>query len=424
MGNWAVMICCGLALCGGMQCAFAPPADDNNDQGAIYNNTTDPTNQRAAYIGSDACRACHPDIAAQHDVHGHAYQLNRIEDGPPTYPAEGTRAGVPNPPEGFDWTDISYVVGGYTRRALFIDRDGFLLTTGVLGIPTQWNLSFPAIGSMPGFVPYETADTSPKPYGFSCFVCHTTEPRPPDEDFPRFEENRPGFLGTWAEAGVQCEACHGPGSNHIPNPSARDIFVGVDASNCGVCHTRGNDAGVIPARDGFILNYEQWPELLASGGHTGFDCTICHDPHVSANYDRGNAIRNDCRVCHTNVNMALHEGKTFIRGDYREPLSCESCHMPFATRSAANAGADVVGQLGRMGDTRTHIFRINPSPSNFQAMFREDGSTVAKDQFQRAAVTLDFVCFRCHNGIGNAREISTLAGASGVATGMHSIVVP
>ena len=46
--------------------------------------------------------------------------------------------------------------------------------------------------------------------------------------------------------------------------------------------------------------------------------------------------------------------------------------MPFATKSAAAATTAVVGAFGRMGDTRTHIFRINttgefrrqPTPCN------------------------------------------------------------
>jgi hypothetical protein len=98
--------------------------------------------------------------------------------------------------------------------------------------------------------------------------------------------------------------------------------------------------------------------------------------------------------------------------------------MPLATKSAAEAGADVVGNVGRMGDTRTHIFRINTSASNYRAFFSGDGLSVVKDEQGRAAVTLDFVCFRCHNGIGNAESISTLDFAAGVASNMHAIVQP
>jgi hypothetical protein len=393
-------------------------------QPQAYNNTTDPTNRSAAYIGADACGACHSETGDQHAVHGHSHKLKPIQGEPPTYPEEGTRAGVPDPPEGFAWADVAYVIGGYTRKARFVDNDGFILTTGLEGVATQWNLAFPANGTEPGFVPYEPTAEAPKPYDHSCFVCHTTGARPRDEDFPEFQDNRPGLIGTWREPGVQCEACHGPGSNHVPNTARRDMFVDLSASACGKCHTRGGDPQTIESAGGYIKHHEQWPELLASGGHAEFGCAVCHDPHVSANYDRANAIRSECTTCHPGQNMAIHEGKMFVRGDYRETLSCESCHMPFVTKSAASAGPGVVGNVGRMGDTRTHIFRIETTGANFQDFFTADGSAVVKDNQRRAAVTLDFVCFRCHNDIGNAASFSSLENAANVAEGMHELQLP
>ncbi len=396
----------------------APPLPPDEDE-QVYNNTTDSTNKSATYIGADACRACHSEINEQHRVHGHGHKLTRVQGEPPVFPAEGTRAGVPNPPEGFDWADVAYVIGGYTRKARFIDHDGYILTTGVTGLPVQWNLSFPANGTVPGFVNYEPDAETPKPYAYSCFVCHTTGALPQDEDFPEFQENRPGFIGTWEEPGIQCEACHGPGSNHIPNPAARDIFVDSSSSACGKCHTRGDDPNVIIAKGGYIQHHEQWPELLASGGHAGFDCITCHDPHRSTNYDLSNAIRNQCTDCHTDVNLALHEGKTFTRGDYSEEITCVSCHMPYATKSGASASAAVVGESGRMGDTKTHIFRIDPTATSYTQFFTEDGGAVRKDADGHAGVSLDFVCLRCHNGIGNAAAFTNLAILSDVAGGMH-----
>lgn len=413
-----------LAVSGGCVGVVPPPDNGGNGNPPLFNNTTDPTNKGATHVGADACGACHTSINERHRLHGHSHKLKRVQGGPPDYPAEGNRAGVPDPPEGFGWNDISYVIGGYTRNALFLDSDGFILTTGVDSVATQWNVPFPANGTVQGFVNYEPAAEAPKPYDFSCFQCHTTGPLPQDEDFPESQENRPGFIGTWEDAGVQCEACHGPGSNHLPDPAARDIYVGNSADNCGKCHTRGEDPNIIIARDGYIENYSQWPELLASGAHADFACITCHDPHSGTNYDRENAIRNECTACHTDHNMAIHEGFTFVRGDYEEELTCVSCHMPYATRGATSASADVVGEIGRMGDTKTHIFRINPAPTDFHAFFSGNGLTVVKDDQGRAAVTLDFVCFRCHNGVGNAEAIDSLELASGVASEMHSIVLP
>jgi hypothetical protein len=269
-------------------------------------------------------------------------------------------------------------------------------------------------------VAYDPSAEAPKPYDFSCFQCHTTGPQPKDEDFPEFQENRPGFIGTWEEAGVQCEACHGPGSNHIPRPSARDIFVDLNASACGQCHTRGPDPNIIVASGGYINHHEQWPELLASGAHASFRCVNCHEPHRSTNYDRPNAIRTECTGCHVTQSMAIHEGKIFVRDDYTEALSCVSCHMPYVTKSATSAGADVVGSSGRMGDTKTHIFRISTQADDYTKLFTEDGKAVARDSQGQAAVTVDFVCLRCHNGIGSAFEL-TVESAASIANDMHGI---
>ena len=65
-----------------------------------------------------------------------------MEGGPPEFPAEGDRAGVPNPPDGIDWEEVSYVIAGYTKKARFIDLDGFIYITGTNGLATQWNWIF------------------------------------------------------------------------------------------------------------------------------------------------------------------------------------------------------------------------------------------------------------------------------------------
>lgn len=388
----------------------------------VYNNSTDKTNKNSTYIGSAACGGCHTDYGALHALHAHAHALNRVQGQPPTYPDEAAQAGVPDPPAGFAWTDIAYVIGGYEKSALFVNLDGFILTTGVDLTDTRWNLDHPANGTMAGFVPYEPGLVSPKPYEFSEFRHRTTGAMAQDAAFPQFQDNRPGIAGTWMEPGVQCEACHGPGSKHVSATFLRQQFVDPTGEmTCYACHSRpfGSTDGVIAAKDGYLQPQTEYPSLLSSGGHAAFQCTYCHNPHVSVNYDRPNAIRNECPACHTNMNMALHEGKVLTRGNYTEVLKCQSCHMPFATRSGSTASAAVVGALGRMGDSRSHIFRINTEPVNFEAMFTADGSEVIKDDQGRAAVTVDFVCLRCHNGIG-AFSLSVNSAAD-IALFMHGV---
>jgi len=389
----------------------------------VFNNTTDRTNDSANYIGSATCKACHtevtPDIVDQHILSGRSYKLNRIQGAPPVYPAEATRAGVPNPPDGKSWFDVSWVIGGYIRKGRFINLDGFTMTDGVDGVNTQWNLSFPANGTQPGWTSYHGSQVDPKEYGFSCFVCHTTGPQSLEDNGGLHQDNKTGHTGTWAEAGIQCEACHGPGSKHLPNPAARNIFVDINGERCKECHDRpfNNGGSVIQASGGYIRHHEQYAELMASGAHANFSCLNCHNPHAGPNYDRANALVKECTDCHVDKTLKFHTGKVYVRGDYTEALSCRSCHMPFATKSATAA---VVGDsAGRVGDMKTHIFRINTAAVDYNTMFTVDGGEVAKDASGRAAVTLDYICLRCHNTEGGFPFLLTLNSASAIASGYH-----
>lgn len=386
----------------------------------FFHNTTDPTNDGAQYIGSAACSACHSDVAAQTRIHGHSHALNAVQGRAPEYAPEATRANVPQPPAGSTWNDISYVISGYLHNALFVDQAGYVKTTGVDGVDSSWQLDFPANGTAAGFTAYLPDQATPKPYDYTnCFRCHTTGPQPQDPAAPRSQDGRIGILGTWAEANVQCEACHGPGSFHAPQPQRRNIFVDSSAAFCGRCHTGGTDPNGITATAGFLDGNGQYPQLLASGGHSKFACTVCHNPHASITYERPAGLRNNCTTCHTDVNLAFHDGAVFEFGDYVEEVTCASCHMPLAGRSSSSASAAIVGDEARIGDVRAHIFRINATDTTANAFLPRGGSTVVVDATGQAAVTVDFVCLRCHHDGSNVFSL-TFNGAARIAHEMHA----
>jgi len=229
------------------------------------------------------------------------------------------------------------------------------------------------------------------------------------------------------DSGVQCEACHGPAGDHFRTVEREvvvdrtRVFVDPDGrASCYQCHSRpaGDETGLIEARDGFVLPRQQVNELLASGGHAAFSCTICHDPHRSISQDGG--IRNACTACHAEMSMAGHGGAVFSRGEFSEAVTCESCHMPLAALNAASAGEEEVGPVARVGDLRTHIFRINVDAVDYRAFFTDDLASVRRDDQRRAAATVDFVCLRCHNGLGNVFEL-TLERAAEIAGQVHRL---
>ncbi|MBN1566490.1 MAG: cytochrome C554 [Acidobacteria bacterium] len=69
----------------------------------------------------------------------------------------------------------------------------------------------------------------------ACVKCHVTG-----------YEKDGGFIDhelTPEMAGVQCEACHGPGSAHMADPTAKTIVKESGAALCRQCHTEGQDPG-------------------------------------------------------------------------------------------------------------------------------------------------------------------------------------
>lgn len=416
--SFSILFASLLSLTG---CPPAPP-----DNTGIYNNTTDLSNASANYVGSAACSDCHPSYADLTATHGHTHALKPITGQPPQYPDVAPRVGVPSPPPGFNWSDISYVIGGYLFSAHFVNQLGYVLTTGETGVDTEWILPFTPTGATAEFIAFRPDRQAPLPFSFDWVSRVTTGAEPPAEPPPPNQGDRPGIAGIWFEAGVRCEACHGPGGNHVPNPQARDLFVDPDSSEtCGRCHTWGDDPAVIRAEDGFLHSLTEYAQLQASGGHSNFSCGFCHDPHISTVYEPERAIRNDCRACHGDMNMARHQGVVFARASgYQETMTCESCHMPFAVLNGRPAGQDVAGTLGRMADGRAHIFRISTEDEDFTGIFSADGQRLVTDAQGRAALTVDFVCLRCHTTgatLDNTAFPLSINLAADIAAQLHSL---
>jgi hypothetical protein len=335
----------------------------------------------AVYVGSEACGECHQDLYATFMRSGHPYKLNRVVDGqPPTYPFSE----VPNPPEGYTWDDIFYVIGGFGWKARFINNEGYIIT-GDADAKTQYNLANDVLDRAPHWVAYN-AGVENKPY--NCGTCHTTGYVPIGN-----QHGLPGLIGTWAEDGIGCEACHGPGSNHVNDPYLVKATIVRDSELCGQCHIR-DDVTVIDAKNGFIEHHEQYEEMFQSKKRV-MRCIDCHNPHATVKYaEAGEAVRSACENCH-------FQQETYQRMTDRKHAECIDCHMPRVTRTA-------VADLERFtGDIRTHLMAINPHATS---QFGEDGKTSSP------YLALDYVCGSCHNDttrIGSLSEEEMMATAVG-----------
>ncbi|RME70235.1 MAG: hypothetical protein D6784_17025 [Chloroflexi bacterium] len=317
------------------------------------------------YVGSEACQECHEDIYKSFMKTGHPYKLNKVVDGkPPKYPFSE----VPNPPEGYTWDDISYVIGGYGWKARFIDKQGFIIT-GDADAKTQYNLYNEELDMGDNWVPYHAGEEKP----YNCGSCHTT-----GYSTQGNQDGLPGLIGTWALPGIQCEECHGPASRHVNDPEREPMQIIRDGEFCGRCHSRG-EVTEIDASGGFIKHHEQYEELFESKKRV-MDCVDCHDPHQTVKYSKKLGIKTACENCH--IEQADYQKITD-----RKHAECIDCHMPRVTKSA-------LGDPERYtGDIRTHLMAIKPT----SLVTFEADQTVAKPY-----LSLDFACKSCHHEGGKA----------------------
>ena len=309
----------------------------------------------ADYVGSGSCFECHQDIYNYWQSSGHPWKLRKVE--------KARYAMLPLPP-GYSWDDISYVIGGANWKARYIDLNGYIITTAKDGseAKTQYNLEN---GSWSFYHKGEK-----KPY--KCGPCHMTAYSPEGN-----QDGLEGMIGTWAEDGIGCEECHGPGSDHIADPSG-GVSIDRSAEACGKCHQRGGIGPEPPAKGGFIRHHEQINELKA-GVHKDLTCVECHNPHK-----RAILVEAKCADCHEDI--ADSYAKT-LHG--RTEVDCIECHMPKASKSA-------IAVASYTGDVRTHIFKINTEAD--ADMFTTVEEKGKKSTFAKGFVTVEYTCLSCHAG--------------------------
>jgi hypothetical protein len=229
------------------------------------------------------------------------------------------------------------------------------------------------------------ADADPTEVGSAaCSACHA-------DISATLEDSAHGF--------IECEACHGPGSNHVQAPSSTTIFIDRSSALCGQCHSRGDSQHRVEAEGGLIKSNQQYDELLA-GGKSSFKCVRCHDPHVSLQADPGKALANGCSSCHLETISQFHVA---------EGVGCIDCHMPYAVRTEAarNTGDNL------KGDGRAHIFTISATARPYEMFYQQDGKT-----FTSGFLPLNFACLGCHDGsYGKQHDFSWALQA---ATLMHA----
>jgi len=189
-----------------------------------------------------------------------------------------------------------------------------------------------------------------------CVSCHSTgnDPNADNDGFDDWpfvfpdtvmEGMADSMIATYpdamARANIQCESCHGPGSEHFGNKAG--IAQSFNSKTCAYCHNSGTHhvypeqyefskhatgtrqyAQDNPSRDrsscmpchngaGFVAAIEDKPQTETE--KIKITCATCHDPHSNA--DGNHQLR-------TTADVVLPNGEVISEGGYGK--LCMNCH--------------------------------------------------------------------------------------------------
>lgn len=142
-----------------------------------------------------------------------------------------------------------------------------------------------------------------------CFPCHAVGYGSPS-----------GFVDldtTPHLADIQCENCHGPGSNHVADPNNVLLEIILDGEHCGVCHQSCHGL----CGENHHPQFEQW----STSKHSAALADIVGDPDY----------QDECLACHSTEWRLAPEGDKPGTADVTYDLECAACHDP---HGSANLG--------------------------------------------------------------------------------------
>jgi predicted CXXCH cytochrome family protein len=275
------------------------------------------------YIGSQACLGCHVEIYSAWKSSNHARMVIPIINS----------TDLP-----LNIEQASTEIQEELRNAAFMVANSFFIARD----PSSQHYKLLN-------VIYDKTANAYRPSNFSldwstqCAGCHTTNMNTLDL--------------TWGEAGIGCEACHGPGLDHATNMGDKTkIVAGKDADICGQCHG-GNDVqtGGNLMADGtkWVVGYRPGMQLSSVPGIqlTPVDPSKTPpDSNINVNHLRnynmwkasghGNSlslivnnerVTADCYGCHSAEGFLAKQKDESLDISQKESfnsISCVACHNP------------------------------------------------------------------------------------------------
>ena len=267
----------------------------------------------SAYVGSQACQRCH---AATYERWSKTRMANVVRD-PKQHPeAVLPDFSKPDPLLTFTLDDVAFVYGSKWKQRYFtrVGNDYYPM-------PAQWDVThrvwrpYYVQPNTDWWVPFYPADNMKRPTGPLCDGCHSV--------------NYDVKTHAVTEWNVGCERCHGPGGDHVRQPTSRNIVNPVKLDfvrandTCIQCHSQGQ-----PLTNPIEGQYFDWPVGFHQGGslkdfwrleeHTLGEATFTHFADGTAHKNR-------------------MQGNDFVRSlMYRRGVTCFSCHDVHGTPNTAD----------------------------------------------------------------------------------------
>jgi predicted CXXCH cytochrome family protein len=269
--------------------------------------------QAPAYVGSTACKTCHP---ATYERWSKTRMANVVTD-PKVHPEVILPdLSKPNPLVTFKKEDIAFVYGTKWKQRYFqkVGDDYFPLGAQWDVTHHVWRAYHTANGTDWWTKFYPDANSA-RPTGPLCDGCHSV--------------NYNIQTKAVTEWNVGCEKCHGPGSEHAGRPSRANIVNParlnfVQANDvCIQCHSQGQ-----PLKNPIEGKYYDWPVGFQVGlelrnywelePHKPGETTFTHFPDGTAHKNR-------------------MQGNDFVQSVmYTRGITCFSCHDVHGTANNAD----------------------------------------------------------------------------------------
>jgi Tfp pilus assembly protein PilF len=229
-------------------------------------------------------------------------------------------------------------------------------------------------------------------FNTTCFDCHVSQLA------TNYDLATDTYHTTWREAGISCESCHGPGSEHtqameagVKGHSSQEIKIirtrdfGHAQMNdmCATCHAK-----MVPLSTDFIAGNKFYDHYdLITLEHQDFypDGRDLGENYTFTSWSMSPCLKSgklDCSQCHTPSGRLKFEGK-------QANQSCLPCHAKIVENPAAHShhAAESTGNS---------CIACHMPMSRFAAMGRTDHSMRAPTPAATIAYKSPNACNQCH----------------------------